>query len=254
MAIKLTNSQQIVAKVFADLDMQETNHKVLDIVNWVGEAIERIGTTTHLQFKVTGQDGLDLIEVKDYHARLPRDLFKVESVLFTKEVNDSSIWQHMRKSTNMFGAKNDENVSGYTYFLKPGWINTNVREGFIKLAYYVFPVDENNYPLVPDSAIYSEAVYWYITMKLLYPKWIKGQIRPEAYLEAKRNWGLYKNKAHAQLMYPSIDEMESLKNQSLTLMPDVNAHSNQMAHLSEQEQYYNQGGRYITREYKGFYL
>lgn len=254
MTIKLTNSQEIVAKVFSDLDLQETNQKVLDMINWIGEAIERIGTTTHLQFKVTGQDGLDHIELKDFHARLPRDLFKMESVLYAKELSDNTDWRPMRKSTNMFGAEHDKNSIGHTYFLKPGWLNANVREGYLKMAYYVFPVDCNGYPLVPDSALYHEAVYWYIVMKLLYPKWVKGQMRPEAYLEAKRNWGLYKNKAHAQLMYPTIDEMESLKNQSLTLMPDVNAHSNQMSHLSQQEQYYNQGGRYITREYRGFYL
>jgi len=36
------------------------------------------------------------------------------------------------------------------YFIKPGWIVTNKRHGFIRLSYKAIAVDERGYPLIPD--------------------------------------------------------------------------------------------------------
>jgi hypothetical protein len=40
------------------------------------------------------------------------------------------------------------------YFIKPGWIVTNQRKGYIKLAYKAIAVDERGYPLIPDLTSY----------------------------------------------------------------------------------------------------
>ena len=40
------------------------------------------------------------------------------------------------------------------YFIKPGWLVTNRRKGFVKLAYKAIPVDERGYPLIPDLPSY----------------------------------------------------------------------------------------------------
>ena len=40
------------------------------------------------------------------------------------------------------------------YFIKPGWIVTNRRKGFIKLAYKAIATDERGYPLIPDLTSY----------------------------------------------------------------------------------------------------
>jgi hypothetical protein len=40
------------------------------------------------------------------------------------------------------------------YFIKPGWIVTNQRHGFIKLAYKAIATDERGYPLIPDLPSY----------------------------------------------------------------------------------------------------
>jgi hypothetical protein len=153
----------IIAKVFSDLDLQETSHRLIDLINWAGEAVEKIGAVRQLHFKKTGEDGLDNIKVKDYHAKLPRDLFKLATVTYSpqKEEPDSNTrWFPMRTTTNTFKSGPSDNLtSDYTYFLKPGWININRRDGWLKLAYYVFPTDNDGYPLIPDTATYQEAVY-----------------------------------------------------------------------------------------------
>ena len=62
------------------------------------------------------------------------------------------------------------------YFIKPGWIVTNRRKGFIKLAYKAIAVDERGYPLIPDLTSYQEAIYWYVVMKLTFPKFMSGKL------------------------------------------------------------------------------
>jgi hypothetical protein len=62
------------------------------------------------------------------------------------------------------------------YFIKPGWIVTNKKHGFIKLAYKAIAVDERGYPLIPDLTSYQEAIYWYVVMKLTFPKFMSGKL------------------------------------------------------------------------------
>ena len=63
-----------------------------------------------------------------------------------------------------------------SYFIKPGWIVTNQKEGFIKLSYKAVATDGRGYPLIPDSSSYQEAIYWYVTMKLSFPKFMNGTL------------------------------------------------------------------------------
>jgi len=63
-----------------------------------------------------------------------------------------------------------------TYFIKPGWIVFNKKDGWVKLQYKAIATDERGYPLIPDTASYQEAVYWYVMMKLTFPKFLAGKL------------------------------------------------------------------------------
>jgi hypothetical protein len=76
----------------------------------------------------------------------------------------------MKHAEKVFAQKDAE------YFIKPGWMVINKPKGFIKIAYKAIPTDERGYPLIPDLASYQEAVYWYVMMKLTFPKWVNGTI------------------------------------------------------------------------------
>lgn len=65
------------------------------------------------------------------------------------------------------------------YTTKPGYINTCMPRGFVKISYYAIYTDEDSMPMIPDLESYKECLYWYITMKLMYPKKLKGQISQE---------------------------------------------------------------------------
>jgi hypothetical protein len=44
------------------------------------------------------------------------------------------------------------------------------------LAYKAIAVDERGYPLIPDLASYQEAIYWYVIMKMTFPKFMAGKL------------------------------------------------------------------------------
>ncbi len=126
-----------------------------------------------------------------------------------------------------------------TYVINSSYIKLNIQEGYLMLAYGAIPTDEEGYPLIPDDPMFSEALYWYVVQKYWYPAWAEGRIRDRVYYDAKRSWNFYRKAAYAAAMMPNADQLESLKNQTLKLYPEVNEHSNFFATSGEQQIIYN---------------
>lgn len=116
------------------------------------------------------------------------------------------------------------------YFIKPGWIVTNKDKGFIKIAYKAIATDERGYPLIPDMTSYQEAIYWYVVMKLSFPKWLNGQLggnskyaqkyAANSYTYIQQQWNFYRNQAYAEAMMPTADDMKAIKNEWNRLIPE----------------------------------
>ena len=47
MIYRMISGKQIVSKIFADLDIKEGPNRIADIMEWISEAIEKIGAVTH---------------------------------------------------------------------------------------------------------------------------------------------------------------------------------------------------------------
>jgi hypothetical protein len=60
------------------------------------------------------------------------------------------------------------------YSTKPGYITVNVPCGWVKISYHAIITDEDSMPMIPDNPSYFEAIFWYVAMKLSYPKYLKG--------------------------------------------------------------------------------
>lgn len=127
-----------------------------------------------------------------------------------------------------------------TYVIVPGYIKTNVSTGYLTLAYQAIPTDDEGYPLIPDDVSFEEAIYWYINMKLTYPDWKMGRVRDAVYYDTRNSWNFYRKQAYATAMMPNIDQMESIKNAWLRLVPEINEHSNSFSTLGERQIIYNQ--------------
>lgn len=135
------------------------------------------------------------------------------------------------------------------YFVKPGWLVVNKNKGFVKLSYKSIAVDERGYPLIPDLTSYQEAVYWYVVMKLSFPKFMSGKLSgngskygakyaQQTYFYIQQQWNFYRNQAYAEAMMPTADDMENIKNDWNKLVPEWDARDTFFKDINKQQSVY----------------
>ena len=305
MVYKMISSKTVIAKVMADLSLNEEEIKISDIKNWINEACLNIGSVNQLEHKVV------VLPLDQYQCKLPCDLERLNSVAYS--TNSCGGWIPMKKTTgtfsiydakcnctncemllqdnallplvkNLFGVYNDKDalaklnsddkirktlstlINNYTvcskngyislingtnfsntvqYDLKPGYIISNVPDGYIKLSYHAIYTDEEGMPMIPDIQSYFEAIYWYVAMKLYYPKYLKGDVPQHVYYDMKRSYNFYRKQAYAEAMMPNQDEMTNIKNTWHTLVPEIDEESTFFSQLGDKNTVYNHNGGYI---------
>lgn len=132
-----------------------------------------------------------------------------------------------------------------SYFIKPGWIVTNQQQGFIKLAYKSIATDGRGYPLIPDLSSYQEAIYWYVTMKLSFPKFMDGTLGGRSrnstgvYSYIQQSWNFYRKQAYAEAMMPTEDNMRSIKNEWNKILPEFDSDDTFFEHIGDKQSIYN---------------
>lgn len=169
-------------------------------------------------------------------------LEKLNSDINLKQTLDVLINRHSIHGPRGIGAFRPGRLSlDLQYTTKPGYINTNVPEGYLKISYYAIYTDEESMPLIPDLESYKEALFWYILKKLMYPRKLKGFITDRDYRDICSSWEFYRKQAYGDAMMPNTaDEMQSLKNTWLKLYPEVNDHDIFFDTTGEQQIVYNQ--------------
>jgi hypothetical protein len=125
------------------------------------------------------------------------------------------------------------------YSIKPGYIMTNVPCGYLKLSYSAIITDEDGYPMVPDNISYLEAIYWYITQKIAFQKYIRGEWNERMYANMRNSWNYYCKQAYAEAMLPNEDEMESIKHTWNKIYPEYHDHSSFYSHTGSIQHIYN---------------
>lgn len=262
MIYNLVSVKKVIAKVFTDYDLQEETHRITDFIEWSGEAMEKIGAFPSLEIYVTGKGTEPLLEVANYQCSLPIGLHSIIQVAYAE--NAEGPFYPMRASTGSFEAAPgitketvnlltlettyslEDDVEGLvsnsrdlTYVVTPGYIKTNIKEGYLMLAYNRIPVDDEGFPKIPDDAGFMEALYWYIVVKLLYPQWRDGRVRDAVYYDARRSWNFYCKQAYGNALMPNADMLESIKNTWLRLVPEINEHSGFFSTLGQAQEIYN---------------
>lgn len=301
MTERLISSKAVVAKIIADLNLEEDKIKITDWKEWIAEGLHKIGAVRQYDLKVT------TIKLKDYQAKLPCDVEKINFVAYS--CSHKRGWIPMKKSTGQFSVmykfeqqkcddcnnccmliqndalipivrnifhyecdkmaldKLNEDVNlrqtlsalinQYTigcgkglansldfsntvqYDIKPGYIVSNVKDGYIKLSYYSTYLDEDGMPLIPDSVSYQEALYWYVTMKILYIEYFKGNKPQNLYYDAKSAWNFYRKQAYAEAMLPDQNDMINISNTWHTLVPEIESDDTYLSTTGDEQIIYN---------------
>lgn len=262
MIYKYTKCESVIAKIMADSNMQEKNIRITDIREWIFEAVEKIGAPVQYVQKESGEDCVPIFEIHEHQVPIPEDLELLTTVAYS---NNGTNWVQALKDESSFKSKantkhihhyypeqpagvmlpthrsqllgingstalmdaiRDHKVDVPTYWIKPGWIVFNKDKGFVKLSYKAIATDERGYPLIPDLASYQEAIYWYVMMKLSFPKFLRGSLGGKArynqntYFYIQQQWNFYRNQAYAEAMMPNESEMLAIKNEWTKLIPE----------------------------------
>jgi len=225
---------QVISKVMMDLNISEEQQRISDYIEWSAEAMELIGAPVQMETISSGDESGSEIKVNGYQARVPSEAKLILSVLYSPSV--SGYYTKIFPSSSVRGVVKNPLDGEIKYTMKPGYINLNVPNGFIKVVYKRMAVDEDGRLLIPDLMSYMEAIYWYIVMKITYPLWRIGKIRDAVYADAKRSWHFFKNKAYGEIMMPTLDEYShNIKNAWNKLIPEMNEERNDFAYIGNQE-------------------
>lgn len=302
---RMISSNTVIAKVIADLQLQESDIRITDIREWCMEAILKIGAVQQYEHKVA------ILPIECHQVALPCDLYKLGQVAFS--FCNGGGWLPMRKATSSFGVFHDRECSNepcmlipdtamfplvknmfnlntdrealdklnedtnlrqtlsillnqwtvgtvngkfvpgvvdhrdstmfsneLQYTTKPGYINTCMPRGFVKISYYAIYTDEDSMPMIPDLESYKEAIYWYVTMKLMYPKKLKGQISQGDYYDIRNSYNFYRKQAYAEAMMPTVDDLTTISNIYNKLYPEINDHNMFFSTSGDEQNIYNQ--------------
>lgn len=269
----------------ADLDSSEVRQRISDVREWIFEAVDKIGAPMQYISKESGADGLPMLQIQDNQVPIPADLVVLDGVAYSDRITGP--WVPMSTSTAIFKEPKHSpesihdlyhpqlykpvtaqaqfytvNTMKYLdkigwlgkskkpeYFIKPGWIVTNQKRGFVKLAYKAIATDERGYPLIPDLTSYQEAIYWYVVMKLTFPKFMAGKLggnskfaqkyAAQSYFYTQQQWNFYRNQAYAEAMMPTADDMQNIKNDWNKLIPDWDGDDTFFKNIGKEEITYN---------------
>lgn len=163
------------------------------------------------------------LEVKDYRAPLPCDFHRMIQVRTCTCGRTSAF----RYSTDSFHMSEDKhcNLPDLTYKIQGQVIFTSMREGEIEIAYEAIGVDEEGYPLIPDSSSFVKALELYIKKEHFTILFDTGKITPQVYNNTCQQYAWAVGQAQSELVKPTIDQMQAITNSWNTLIPRVTSHS-----------------------------
>jgi hypothetical protein len=212
----------IIDKVYRDLNLEEDgNDRWVDMIEWMGEAIELIHIHYTLQKKTA------TLTVKDFKANLPCDYY---SMIMVKPTGGFA----SRQSPNPFDYSDNHPKSLQSHYVEYPYLKLAMQEGEVDISYHAFPMDSENFPMIPDNAYVKEALEWYVLKKMI----MGGFKHPDptfSFLYCNDQWKEYCAKAKADYRMPNLAQMESLKAMWIRLKPMPNAHNNGFANLNVNE-------------------
>ena len=237
MIYKFTSVKEVIARVYRDLNLQDTE-RWQDMIEWIADALDFIGAYQQTCHKV------EKLCINDYKVKYPCDLKQLNYIYYNG--------YPLKPSTSIFGnsmlnwrlINNDtspdpitlEKLNGnpalldvrfvpyesqHSFTLDPAYIRTSFKTGDVYISYEAIVLDEDGFPMIPDDISYKTACFWYIVKQLALPDWFEG--RNNNWERADQQWQFYCGQAGAKAMAPDLPKLENIKNQWVRLIPDMNA-------------------------------
>lgn len=234
-----------------------------DLISWTDDALLLIGENQQFLRKVTGTEADPDLNVTDYRAPLPCDFYRLEQIAFDGYPVRfaGSTFQYLLSGsccglteateateifTDNFGnqfspqlsATNTAAPSDVTFDINNNYMTFNKKEGKVCLAYMAVPMDKDGFPLIPDNISYRKAVKAYLSARLDYINWRRDPSdrgKKAIFDNSEQEWSWYVGQAGNAAKAPDVAMMETIKNERLRMIPDINQYSNFFKSLGAME-------------------
>lgn len=205
-----------------DMSLEHIIQCTVDFISIVG-----LPTT----FKEKGET----IKIENYRAQLPCDLL---SLLYVKDLSTGIT---LRNTTDVHiirkGKHYVSNDTDRTFKVVGDVIYTSFKKGEIDIVYTAMPVDENNFPLLPDDSVFQAALELYIRVEYFTILFDLGKISQQSLYNVQQQYGFRVGQLKTSYMTPSISEMESISNMFTQLIPKNNEFRKGFKNLGAKEHF-----------------
>lgn len=227
--------KMVIAKVYRDLQLEEED-KIGDMIEWAAEALDFIGAynqykSSHTKlcvecFSTTLPSDFLMLEMISYNGRplqKSTDVFgpnhKIQNTIETSSyiVNEASLY-----NVNFVGnVGSPGQLQKASYSIDGRSIRTSFEEGEIVIQYMARVLDEDNWPMIPDTAEFKEAVFRYIVYKMSFAEFMRGKISPAVYEKLEQDWWRRCKQARGEAYMPDLNTMQNLATSYLSLKPNL---------------------------------
>ncbi|MGK0464764.1 hypothetical protein [Clostridium sp.] len=179
----------------------------------------------------------EVLNVSNYRALKPIDIIKVEGIARTDGGRGPVPLQTSEDiSQEFFGSGSSApSRSDNTYSLNSKYVSLNFEKGTIELIYKAIAVDEECYPLILDNETLLRCVESYIKWKWFDILNDMELVSDRKLDKAETDYCFNVAQADANIKLPSLDEMETLTNTIVQLIPSATEFSKRFEFLGNQE-------------------
>jgi hypothetical protein len=248
--MKYLSSKYIIARVMREFRLKQISTEMSNIHEWIGEAVEMIGTTAPYIKKSTPNEGdRGALTVSSHRVGLPCDFVRLISVEYngqnlmsSSDISGYGLPKHKRTTSmgNLGGTSvgRDGNLiyedgevvsskdissrrlgsTGDYYQINGPYLQTSFEEGHVKLHYMAMHTDDCGLPYIIDEPLYKRAIVWYVITMLL----AHGYKHPVfSYEYADSKWEEFMPRAQNEIKAPSKADMHRFKNMWVRLIPNM---------------------------------
>lgn len=191
--IRFTNIQEIADRVMKHPLLQDVQFE--SIITHTVDFLELFG------FKDLYLTKVDTVIVRDYRAKLPCSLIRINQV----RTPDGICFKAM--SSNFFGS-----LEQPAFKTQGDYLYTNIKDCCLEVSYETMPVDDDGYPLIFDNAKFKLALYNYIKKERFDILFSENKISQAVLGEAQKEYAFSAARLRSAMTIPTESEMQSITN------------------------------------------
>ena len=219
-----------IEKLFRDNDYtQEVSP--FEVYEWAYEVLDYIGAPE------TYSTEFHEITIYKSRGKLPCN---IKQIMATQWMEKGTPMRYsgdtMHNSYHCTNSKDTSCNSDVTYTVTNGYIFPSFEEGTVKMAALGYYCTEEGAPLIPDDAKVIRAVADFIRMKIDYRLWRKQKLSREIFRYSETEYLHSIGAASNRLAIGTYDQMRSIANNALRLIPKINDWETHFRHSGSQEQ------------------